>query len=55
MALNFPASPTTGQKFTSGAQTWTYDGTKWISSTSAVTGATGFIGATGTKIGRAHV
>ena len=46
MALNFPASPTTGQKFTSGAQTWTYDGTKWISSTSAVTGATGF-GATG--------
>ena len=50
MALNFPASPTTGQKFTSGAQTWTYDGTKWISSTSAVTGATGFIGATGTTL-----
>ena len=36
MAINFPDSPTTGQEFTSGATTWTYDGTKWaLKSTNA--------------------
>lgn len=30
MALNFPSSPTTGQTYTSGNATYTYDGTKWI-------------------------
>ena len=30
--IDFPASPTIGQVFTSGAQSWTYDGTKWLPS-----------------------
>jgi hypothetical protein len=30
MALNFPASPTNGQTFTSGLKTWTYDGSSWV-------------------------
>jgi hypothetical protein len=30
MALDFPASPTNGQQFTSGGTTWTWDGTKWV-------------------------
>lgn len=30
MALNFPPSPTTGQVYTSGAASWTYDGTAWV-------------------------
>jgi len=29
MAIDFPASPTNGQTFTSGSVTYTYDGTKW--------------------------
>ena len=29
MAIDFPASPTNGQTFTSGTVTYTYDGTKW--------------------------
>jgi len=29
MALNFPASPDSGDTFTSGSRTWTYDGTSW--------------------------
>lgn len=31
MALDFPASPTTGQTFNSGGQVWTYDGQGWVS------------------------
>ena len=30
MALDFPASPTNGQTFTSGGTTWTWDGTKLL-------------------------
>ena len=30
--IDFPASPTNGQVFTSGAQSWTWDGTKWVAS-----------------------
>jgi len=30
MALDFPASPTTGQIFTSGAASWRWDGSKWL-------------------------
>jgi hypothetical protein len=30
--IDFPASPTVGQVFTSGAQSWTWDGTKWVAS-----------------------
>lgn len=29
MALDFPASPTMGQIFTSGGSSWSYDGVKW--------------------------
>lgn len=31
MALDFPASPTTGQTFTSGNNIWTYNGSGWTS------------------------
>lgn len=30
MALDFPASPTTGQIYTSGAASWKYNGTAWV-------------------------
>lgn len=29
MAINFPDTPTTGQTYTVGSVTWTYDGSKW--------------------------
>ena len=34
--IDFPASPTNGQVFVSGAQSWTFDGTKWVASGNAV-------------------
>jgi hypothetical protein len=36
MAIDFPASPTNGQTFTSGSVTYTYDGTKWTAETGSV-------------------
>jgi hypothetical protein len=33
MALNFPSTPTVGQVYTSGSQSWTWNGTVWASST----------------------
>ena len=30
--IDFPSSPTNGQVFTSGAQSWTWDGAKWVAS-----------------------
>jgi hypothetical protein len=36
MAIDFPASPTNGQTFTSGSVTYTYDGTKWTALTAVV-------------------
>jgi hypothetical protein len=40
MAIDFPASPTNGQTFTSGALVYTYDGTKWKAQPAGVTGGT---------------
>ncbi len=34
--IDFPASPINGQVFTSGAQSWIWDGTKWVASGTAV-------------------
>jgi hypothetical protein len=36
MAIDFPASPTNGQTFTSGSVTYTFDGTKWTAETGSV-------------------
>jgi hypothetical protein len=34
--IDFPASPTNGQVFTSGGSSWTYDGTKWVAAGNAI-------------------
>ena len=56
MPLNFPDSPTLNQFYTSGSNSWQWDGTVWnalsssivgINGTNGVTGATGPAGATG--------
>lgn len=36
MALDFPASPSNGQQFTSGGTVWQWDGAKWFSATSGI-------------------
>jgi hypothetical protein len=47
-AIDFPNSPTgPGHLFTSGSQTWQWDGTAWNLVVSTVVGATGPTGATG--------
>lgn len=38
MAIDFPNSPTTGQQFTAGGATWTWDGSKWAPAASVGTG-----------------
>jgi len=30
MPIDFPDTPTNGDRFTSGGKTWQYDGTKWV-------------------------
>ena len=56
MPLNFPDSPTLNQFYTSGSNSWQWDGTVWnavsssilgIDGTNGATGATGPAGATG--------
>jgi hypothetical protein len=56
MPLNFPDSPSLNQIYTSGSNTWEWDGTVWnaisssivgIDGTNGITGATGPIGPTG--------
>jgi hypothetical protein len=39
-ALDFPASPTLNQVYTSGTLSWTFNGVSWVSN-NTVTGATG--------------
>jgi len=41
MAIDFPASPTNGQTFTSGSVTYTYDGTKWTAVAAGGGGSSG--------------
>jgi hypothetical protein len=51
MAINFPDTPTDGQVFTSGSQSWTYFSTPgvWKVTSGAIgfTGSRGFTGSTG--------
>lgn len=52
MALDFPTGPTTGQLYSFGSLTWTWNGTGWAASTTTYgptgpTGPTGLTGATG--------
>ena len=56
MPLNFPDSPSLNEIYTSGSNSWRWDGTVWnalsssivgIDGTTGVTGATGPAGATG--------
>ena len=42
MSLDFPASPTTGQIFTSGAFSWRWDGAKWVAQGAALPYLVGF-------------
>ena len=50
MPLNFPDSPTLNQVYTSGSNSWQWDGTVWnaiSSSQVGIDGANGITGATG--------
>ena len=43
MAINFPASPTIGQTFSSSYATYTWNGTSWTTSTVATANTSGKI------------
>ena len=48
MPANFPSNPTLNQTYTFDGNQWTWNGSSWqLSSTAVVTGATGPVGATG--------
>lgn len=55
MALNFPLSPTLNQTYTSGGNTWTWDGASWVStngytvSSAEIISALGYTPATNTN------
>lgn len=40
MPINFPASPTTNQTYTSGSRTWTWNGASWASNSGTLTSIT---------------
>ena len=47
MPLNFPDSPSLNQVYTSGSNSWQWDGTVWNALSSAQVGINGSVGATG--------
>jgi hypothetical protein len=53
MPINFPTGPTSGQQYTFGARTWSWNGSAWdaITTTYGPTGPTGATGANSTVAG----
>jgi hypothetical protein len=47
MPLNFPDSPTLNEIYTSGSNSWRWDGTVWNALSSSSVGPAGATGATG--------
>jgi len=47
MPLNFPDSPSLNQIYTSGSNSWQWDGTVWNAISSSQIGIDGAVGATG--------
>lgn len=47
MPLNFPDSPSLNQVYTSGSNSWQWDGTVWNALSSSVVGINGSNGSTG--------
>jgi hypothetical protein len=47
MPIDFPASPTIGQQFTSGPRTWEWNGTAWLLIANGIAGPTGPTGPSG--------
>ena len=47
MPLNFPDSPTLNEIYTSGSNSWRWDGTVWNALSSSSVGPAGSTGATG--------
>ena len=47
MPLNFPDTPSLNQIYTSGSNSWQWDGTVWNAISSAQVGINGSVGATG--------
>ena len=47
MPLNFPDTPSLNQIYTSGSNSWQWDGTVWNALSSAQVGINGSVGATG--------
>jgi hypothetical protein len=47
MPLNFPDSPSLNQTYTSGSNSWQWDGTVWNAISSSIVGIDGTNGATG--------